>query len=85
MNRAYLVWNVSKSVVDAEKGLLIGAGHLTDGGTYSSLMLYSTLNAAIKKAEEYARAGTAGVIFEVLEAHLIKPVPVEVISLSLQS
>jgi hypothetical protein len=83
MNRAYLVWNVSKTAVDPEKGLLIGPGHLTEGGSYSSILLYSTLDAAIKKAEEFARGGSAGVIFEVLEAHIIKPVPIEVITFSL--
>ena len=83
MNRAYLVWNISKTSVDSEKGLLIGPGQLTEGAGYNNLMLYSTLDAAIKKAEEYARAGHAGVIFEVLEAHVIKPTPVEVITFSL--
>jgi hypothetical protein len=83
MNRAYLVWNVAKTTVDPQKGLLIGPGQLTEGGMYSSMFLYGTLDAAIKKAEEFARGGTAGVIFEVLEAHVIKPTPVEVITLQL--
>lgn len=82
MKTAFLVFNVTKTAVDEDKGLLFGPGHLTNGGTYGNIALYQDLEAAQKNADNLARSGTAGVVFEMVEARIVKPTPVKVITVS---
>lgn len=74
MCKSYVVINLSKSSgCDFATGVL----KLTPGTGYS-LNWYPTLEAAQAKADEFARSGNIGLIFESKEFRQIQPVPVVV-------
>ena len=80
MKPVYFVFNVAKTAVDPENGLLVGPGQLQDRAGYS-VVLHTDREAAQKQCDNFARGGSAGAIFELTEIRVVKPVPVEVLTL----
>lgn len=73
MCKTYFVLNyVSRSSYNPSTGKV---GRLTNGGSYS-IVWYDNLASAQAKADEYARAGNFGIIYESKEFRQIQPVPV---------
>lgn len=74
MCKSYLVFNINKgSMGIGPNGVIL----CTVGSSYST-QWYQTLEGAQARADELARAGTCGVIFESKEFRQIQPVPVVV-------
>lgn len=78
MKPTFFVFNIAKTAID-EDGLKVGPGQLTNGGSYT-VTLYTERKAAENAADAFARQGTAGAIFEVVEGRVVKPQPVEILT-----
>jgi hypothetical protein len=86
MKRCYAVLNLSKPTLDPDNGIKFDKGptSLITNQAYN-VTCFPTFVQAQDKADEHARAGTVGVIFEMLEAHIVKPTPIEVLTLQTNS
>lgn len=73
MCRQWIVLNLAKTVLSNGKG----TQGLVAGNAYSTYW-YPTLEAAQTKADELARNGSIGLIFESKEFRQIQPAPVQV-------
>lgn len=71
--KQWLVLNLAKSALNNGKG----TNGLTIGNAYSAFW-YPTLEGAQTKADELARGGTIGLIYESKEFRQIQPAPVQV-------
>lgn len=81
MKPAYAVLHLATSAFSPETGLLFGSNKLIIGSGYTTYY-FTTLDGAIKRAEEIAKVGAVGCIFKLLEAHIVKPAPVQVITIN---
>lgn len=81
MKPAFAVLNVLRPAFDEKDGLKFGPGSLTESGAYTA-NFFSNLEKAEKFADGLARTGTAAAIFDLQQVRIIRPTPVEVITIS---
>ncbi len=73
--KSYVVFNVSKCVIKADGSL--DTKNVVNGNAYS-MNYHTTLESAQTAADNLARGGTVGIIFEAKEFRQIQPAPVVV-------
>jgi hypothetical protein len=82
MKSTYAVLHMGKSAFDEQEvGLNIDTkpGSVVNGGTLS-FYIFGDRELAHRKAKECATVSTVGLVFEMTEAFIIRPTPVEIIS-----
>lgn len=81
MTPTFAVLNVCRLAFDEEDGIKFGPSTLNEAGAYS-VNFFSDVEKAEKFAEHLARIGAAGALFELKEVRIVKPTPIEVITIS---